>query len=103
MKEIFMPRTVLGRWSVGLIAAFFFFLAVFVIIAAAGAQGGDTFFSNLALALPVLLAAICGVSSFITGIIAIIVSKERAILVMLASVLGFNVLLFGLGEILFPH
>jgi cellulose synthase/poly-beta-1,6-N-acetylglucosamine synthase-like glycosyltransferase len=102
-KDMFKPRTVLGRWSVGLIFAFFFFLALFLIIAASGARGGDTFFSNMALALPMLLAAFCGVAAFITGLIAIIVSKERAISVMVAAVLGCNVLVFGLGEILFPH
>jgi len=103
MRDLFLPRTVLGRWSVGLAAAFFFFTAVFLIIAAAGARGGDSFFSNMALAMPMLLAAICGASAFVTGIIAIIRSKERAIFVLLASVVGFNVLLFALGEILFPH
>ena len=103
MKDIFTPRTLLGRWAVGLIVAFFFFLSLFLIIAASGARGGDTFFSNLALALPMLLAACCGVAAFITGLVAIIRSKERAIFVMIATVLGFNVLVFGLGEILFPH
>jgi hypothetical protein len=103
MKDIFTPHTTLGRWSVGLIVTFFIFLALFLIIAASGARGGDTLFSNLGLALPMLTAAFCGVAAFITGLIAIIVSKERAVFVMIAAVLGFNVLLFGLGEVLFPH
>ncbi len=50
-----------------------------------------------------LLAAFCGWAAFITGLIAIILSRERTIFVMIATVLGFNVLVFGLGEILFPH
>jgi hypothetical protein len=103
MKDIFTPRTVFGRWSVGLAIAFLFFLALFLIIAAAGARGGDTFFSNLALAIPMLLAALCGASAFIVGVLAIIINKERAIFVMIAVVLGFNVLAFGLGELFFPH
>lgn len=103
MKDIFTPRTLLGRWAVGLIIAFFFFLALFLIIAAAGERGGNTLFSNMALALPMLSSALCGVAAFITGLLAIIVTKERTIFVMVATVLGFNVLVFGLGEILFPH
>ena len=103
MKSVFIPRTILGRWSLGLMMAFFVFMAVFAVAAVRGADGGDTFFSNLALSLPVLLAAICGAASFVIGLIAMIRSKERAILVMLATVVGCNVLLFALGEILFPH
>ena len=103
MKNIFIPHTTLGRWSVGFIAAFLFFTVLLTIIAASGARGGDTLFSNMALALPMLLAAFCGVASFFTGLLSIIVSKERAIFVVIAAVLGLDVLVFGLGEILFAH
>jgi hypothetical protein len=103
MRVNFMPKTLLGRWSAGLIAGFFLFLVSFLLLVASGQRGGDTFFSNLVLTVPILLAGTCGVSAFLTGLIGIIRSKERAILVYLAVAIGFFVLFFWLGEILFPH
>ena len=58
---------------------------------------------NLALAIPMLLAAVSGVSALVTGIIGIVKSRERSVLVFLATVIGLFVLIFSLGEILFPH
>ncbi|MBN1643268.1 MAG: hypothetical protein JW856_00380 [Dehalococcoidales bacterium] len=42
-------------------------------------------------------------AALITGIIAIIKSKERAIPVFVAALLGLFVLIFWLGEFLGPH
>jgi len=61
------------------------------------------FFDNLALTIPILLTGISGVSAFITGIIGIIMSKERSVLVFLTTTIGFFVLVFWLREFLFPH
>lgn len=98
-----MPKTILGKWSVGLIIVFFLLFALFQFLVASGQRGGATFFDNLLLAIPIFLAGICGVSSFFTGLIGIVKSKERSILVFLATIIGLLVLLFLLGEILFPH
>jgi hypothetical protein len=68
-----------------------------------GQRGGEKFFGNLALTIPILLAGISGVSAFVTGIISIIKSKERSVLVFLTTTIGFFVLVFWLGEFLFPH
>jgi len=103
MRVSFLPKTLLGKWSVGLIIAFFVFLASFAVLVASGQRGGETFFSNLALTVPMLLAGSCGVAALITGLIGIIRSKERAVLVYLAVAIGLVVLFFGLGEILCPH
>jgi hypothetical protein len=103
MKITIVPKTALGKWSVGLIGGLFLFLALLVILAASGQRGGETFSSNLALAVPGLLAATCGIAAFFTGIIAVIKSKERAVLVFLAAFIGLDVLLFCLGEVLSPH
>ena len=103
MKITIVPKTSPGKWSIGLIAGLFLFLALLVIMAASGQRGGETFFDNLALAVPGLLAAICGIAALFTGIIGIIFSRERAVLVFLAAFIGMNVLLFCLGEFLSPH
>ena len=51
----------------------------------------------------IIPAGICGIAAFFTGIISIIKSKERSVLVFLTTVIGFLVLIFVLGEILVPH
>jgi len=93
----------LGKWSVRLIVAFAVFLASFGILVASGQRGGDTFFSNPILTIPGLLAATSGIAAFITGLISIVRRKERSISVYLAVTLGLIVLVFVLGEIIFPH
>jgi hypothetical protein len=65
--------------------------------------GNETFFSNLYAAIPALLAWLSGVSAFFSGLLGIIMKKERSVLVLLAILFGLFVLMFGLGEILVPH
>ena len=103
MRISLRPKTTMGRWSTGLIFAFFLFFAVFLILVASGQRGGDTFFSNLTLTIPMMLAWISGISALLTGIIGIVKSRERSILVFVATAIGLLVLAFSLGEILFPH
>jgi len=93
----------MGRWSIGLTITLFLFFVLFQLLVASGQRGGETFFSNLALTIPILLAGISGVSVFITGIIGIIKSKERSVFVFLTTMIGFLVLIFWLGEIVSPH
>jgi len=99
----FNPKTKLGRWSVILITAFFIGLSIFYLLVASGMRGGETFFSNIPLAINWITIAILGISSFFTGIISIIKSKERSILVFISTIIGFLILFFVLGEFLFPH
>jgi hypothetical protein len=103
MRISLKPKTTMGKWSTGLIIVFLLFLAVFLILVASGQRGGDTFFSNLALTIPGLLAGVFGISAMVTGVIGIVKSRERSILVFLATAIGFYLLLLLLGEILVPH
>lgn len=98
-----MPKTQLGKWSVGLIALFFLALGTLILLAASGQTGGTTFFSNPLLGIPGLGAGAAAIAAFFTGIISIWKYKERAIPVFIAAVIGLFVLLFVLGEILSPH
>jgi hypothetical protein len=103
MKINFLPKSCLGRWSVGLIISFSLFLGVFFIFVDLGERGGDTFFSNLKLTIPMIIAGASGVCSFLTGFIDIVKNKERSVFVFLATLTGFFVLFWILGEILFLH
>jgi hypothetical protein len=103
MRVIILPKSYLGKWSIGLIAAFAVFFVIFQLLVASGQRGGETFFSNLALTIPMLLAGTSGVLAFLTGLIGVIRNRERSILVFLAILVGFFILLFSIGEVVFPH
>ena len=53
--------------------------------------------------LTMLAGMAAGISSFITGLLAIIKQKEKAFLVYVSSIIGGLLILFLVGEILFPH
>lgn len=103
-----MSHTTLGRWSVKLIIIFIALIILVQIIAAVGRAVG-AFDSNslnvYQILMPVIIipAGICGVAAFMTGIISITKSKERSVFVFFATAIGLFVLLFVLGEFLFPH
>jgi hypothetical protein len=88
----FLPKTVLGKWSVSLIViSFLLFLAVFrfglVSIDAGKLLAGG-------------ITAAAGIAAFFTGLISI-VKNERAVLVFLSIIIGFLALMFflpGIGE-----
>jgi len=102
MPVNFLPKTRLGRLSVGLIIVFFLFFILVWLLMSSGQEGGETFFDNLLLSIPLLIAAICGFLAFFTGIISIWRQKERSISVFLATLIGLLVLWLVLGEILGP-
>jgi hypothetical protein len=105
MKIAFLPATQLGKWSLWSCLAFFILLAIFMLGAILGPndQNYEAFFDAWWLAIPLLLAGACGTMALVTGLISIIRSRERALLVFASSFIGLNVTFFWLGEILVPH
>ena len=103
MKVDIMPKTVAGKWSLWLITAFIVLFASFLVSVAAWQRGGEGFFDNLLLAVPMVLAGISGIASFLTGLVGVTRYRERSILVYPAMLIGLCVLLFAAGEIAFPH
>ena len=105
-----IPQTTAGQWSVGLIVA----MPILFIIGSSftnslyqSISAGETVFADIAarpaLALTMLAGMLAGISSFITGLLAIIRQKERTILVYVSTVIGTFLIVFLIGEILFPH
>jgi len=104
MKVAFIPKTLLGKWSVGLIVAFFLLLATgMTVVSVFRQEGGETFFDNFWISIPMLSAGAAAIAAFFTGALSIWKSKERAILVFIATLIGLIVLWFVVGEIVMPH
>jgi len=100
-----LPNTSLGRSSVKLTVVFWLFIAVFAVLVAAGVaeRGNDTFVEEWPLFVTLGLAAVCGIASAVTGLMALFAKHERSITVILATLWGLLVAFFFAGEMLFPH
>lgn len=83
MRISILPKSSLGRWSVGLAVAWILFFALFEVILGPGPD------YNMALAYT-LTAALVGIegAAFITGLVGLIKRKGRAILVFAAMAVG---------------
>lgn len=110
MKIRFGPKARLGKWSVGLIVVMpvlFFVGASFANSLYESVPAGNTILEDItkrpALALTMLAGFVSGISALITGLIAITKQKERTLLVYISTIVGALLLLFLIGEVLFPH
>ena len=109
MRLSFIPKTTLGKWSLGLAAAMpvlFFIGMSFTTLLYKSVPAGGTILTDIAvrpaLALTMLAGMVSGISAFGIGLIAIIRQKERAILVYSATLIGALLIIFLLGEFLSP-
>src|SRR4030042_1153445 len=96
MRISILPKSSLGRWSVGLATAFILLSILFAVLTRLGGEPGPfalIFIANIVI-------GISFIAAFIAGLISIIKRKERSILVFLAVLVGFGALLFFLGEFL---
>jgi hypothetical protein len=97
-----LPKTLLGKWSLLLISVIVFLLVAVQIIAnIQGPRDRQTFFDDLWVTVPVVVAMASGIAAFVTGLISII-RKERALLVYITTFIGFLMLLFLAGELFWP-
>lgn len=105
-----IPETVSGRWSVGLAAA----MPVLFITGASltkslyeSAPAGETILADIAarpaLALTMLAGMASGAAAFVTGLLAILRRKDKALLVYVSTAAGALLLVFLGGELLSPH
>ncbi len=104
-----MPKTRAGKWSVGLGIAFVALMALSLLVAVAiGGIGGDAAvvaaspllsILNVTLNLALNLAGLLS----LLGIFTIVKYKEWSVGKYLAVLYGLALLMFVLGEFLFPH
>jgi hypothetical protein len=104
-----MPKTSLGKWSLALLIA----MPLLILISTSFANtlyesipAGGTILADIvsrpALALTALAGMLAGVLAFITGLLAIIRQKERAILAYIVTVIGGILTVFIIAEFLSP-
>ncbi len=98
-----VPQKKLGRWTAGLFGASILAGLIFYAFIASGERGGMEFFDNLKLALAGLTCAGLAIAGFFTGLTAMIKEKDRSVLTILATLIGFLMLLWVGAEIIFPH
>jgi hypothetical protein len=105
-----MPKSTLGKWSLGLIIAMPILLFIgmnFTISLYESVPSSDTFLAEITnrpvLAITMLAGFAAGVSAFITGLIAIFRQKDRAILAYASTLVGFLFTLYLIAELAFPH
>ena len=97
-----MPSTIFGKWAGWLLGLFAGLLALFFGLVAAGQRGGETFFSNPVLTIPMLGAAISAIAGGVLGVYAVR-QRDRSVVVIVAILVGLFVLLWTAAEIAFPH
>lgn len=103
----FMPQSRSGKWAVGLGIALVVLMALSLVFAFA--IKGDAAVVEENLFLPILALTLnltlnfAGLLSFIVGIYTIIKHKEWSLWKPLATLYSLALLLFVLGEFLFPH
>ena len=107
MKISILPKTSLGKWSTGMIFAALLMVVVSIIEVVSGSRGGVTFHVTSVWQITNLLVVVFAISSMVIGIIGIVKSKERSILVFVATALGVLVAVFvlilGIDELLASH
>ena len=94
MRSSVLPKTSLGRWSVGLVVAWILFFVLSVVILGPG----PNYNRALAIALTIVVSGIGG-AALVTGFISIIKNKERSVLVFLTTAMGLYSL-FGSAALL---
>ena len=97
-----MPSTGMGRWAGWLLVLALACFALFFGLVMAGQRGGDTFFSNLALTIPVLVSAVAAIGGGVAGVVARR-HNDSSIVVKLAIFVGAVVVMWIAAEIAFPH
>ncbi len=78
-------------------------MGLFAILVASGQRGGDEFFDNLWLTVPVLVAFASAVVATVAGVVAVVGQRERSVAAIAATIVGLAVTIFGFMEVAFPH
>jgi predicted Abi (CAAX) family protease len=98
-----LPKTFAGKEAIGFIGTGILLFVLMQILVALGQEGGETFFSNLVLAIPGLLMVVCGLCGLLTGAFSVAMRKERSVLVFVATAIGLLFTAFVVGDLIAPN
>jgi hypothetical protein len=93
MKINILPKTTLGKWSLGTILAGILLYVVFFMVVRMGFRSGVHVPAS-----PTILIFISAIASMVLGIISVFKSKERSILIFITISIGFLALVFLVGD-----
>jgi hypothetical protein len=101
MKLSLLPDSKAGIGSLVMFLILILCLAFFfIMISVFNQRGGATFFSNLTLTIPMLLAWASGVTSFILGMKSLSKDSHKSFLVIIVTVLTLLTSLFGIMQVI---
>jgi len=110
MKKIkFLPKTILGKWSVVLIIMMpvFFYVGISFVDFYESVPAGKTIPHDIVVrpgvALPMLAMFVCGIVAFFVGIVGITRKKDYSVFTFLSTAIGFLIILWCLANLLFPQ
>ncbi len=91
-----MPQTKLGKWAGAFLGIFFVFLLIFLIfVNVLGFRQGST-----ELRVSGIFTMIAGIATFVSGAVSMFKFKDRSLLVITATVIGFIAFLLLVLELL---
>ncbi len=99
-KLIKVPQTNFGKWTLWSMMAQILSFAIFFLFVLFGEKGGATFFSNLKLSIPFLIAFFMAIVTAFLGVVAISKKKERSASVVFSVVVSTLVSMWILAELL---
>lgn len=97
-----LPRSRWGNVALILDAAGSVALVIFFLVISAGVRGGDTYWEQPALAIPITIAGACYVAGGAAVLVALL-RRDLAATVWFGLLVGVLVALFVVGEVTNPH
>jgi hypothetical protein len=94
MNITILPKTILGKWSLGTILVGILLYMIFFIVVRLGYRSGVNVPAS-----PTILLFISAIASMVIGIISVIKNKERSILIFITIVMGLLALVFLVGDV----
>lgn len=101
IKVHLKPHSDLGLWTILLMGSFFtlIFFTKYVTIGIFHQKPGNSIINNAYISIPMKIAYWAGVTAFFSGIISIKRNKERSIIVLICTILGFLIACYLLSNL----
>lgn len=88
MKMPFLPKSILGKWSIGLSISFIILIWLKI---------------QFEIPVSTFLIAALGLAGFFTSIVSIIKNKDRGVLYFIPILVGLIIIWWIAGEMIYPH